>query len=219
MVSSTTLMPRPQSGEVRVRVGAVGMSTLGLQAAARVEAVGPDAAGFAPGDRVAYRTTFSTPGLTPVVSERELIGVPKDIELETAAALLPLGMLSRTIVKQLHAIGRGNRVFVGTDVSGADAFVRAWVADFGAEVVGDIGSADVVIEPADYVTARRWKYGVGLAQQAAADVFQAVRRGVFASLEITSYPLAEAAKAKSDLESARAVTPIVLVPTPVALAA
>jgi NADPH2:quinone reductase len=186
------------------------MSTLGLQATGLVEAVGPEAGGFAPGDRVAYRATKENKGLHPVLSERDLIGFPKDVSLDTAAALLPLGLLSRTIVKMQHPVGRGNRVFVTATESGADAFVRAWVIDLGGSVVETAADADVVIAASDYEAARRWRYGAGLSQQAAADVFQAVRRGVFAGLPITSFPMTDADKAKSYL--AGGLGPVVLVP-------
>jgi NADPH:quinone reductase-like Zn-dependent oxidoreductase len=105
-------LQRPRTGEVRVRVGALGLSTLGVQAIGRIEAVGPEAGGFAPGDRVAYRFTSETPGLSHIIGERDLIGFPKDVAIEQAAALLPMGLIARTIVKQLHSIGRGNRVSV-----------------------------------------------------------------------------------------------------------
>jgi NADPH:quinone reductase-like Zn-dependent oxidoreductase len=204
----------PRHGEVRVRVGAVGLSALGLQAAGQIEAVGPDAAGFARGDRVAYRTNFPRTGLRPIVSERELIGFPKDVSIDQAAALLPLGLLSRTIVKQLHTIGKGSRVAIEEDAFGAHAFVRAWVLDLGATVVDAEGrtSADVVISSADYAVARLWRYPNGFAQQAASDVFDAVRRSVFAGLAITIYPIVDAEKARNDLQNSRVAGPIVLLP-------
>lgn len=210
---SKSLLPRPKTGEVRVRVGALGMTTLGLQAAGLVEAVGPEAGGFAPGDRVCYRATAENSGLRPLISERDLIGFPKDIALETAASLLPYGLIARTIVKQLHAVGRGNRVYVTPDPAGIDEFVKAWIADLGGVTTDSAAGADVVVAGSDYSAARRWRYGQGLSQQAAVDVFQAVRRGVFANLEITSYPLADAERARAELASKPAAGPIVLVPS------
>jgi len=210
MPRSTSLFPRPSKGEVRVRVAALGMSTLGVQATGLVEAVGPEAGGFAPGDRVAYRATSENKGLHPVLSERDLIGFPKDVSLDTAAALLPLGLLSRTIVKLQKPVGRGNRVYVTPDASGADAFVRAWVIDLNGVLVDSAAQADVVIAASDYESARRWRFGAGVSQMAATDVFQAVRRGVFAGLAITSFPMTDADKAKSYFAAGSG--PVVLVP-------
>jgi len=201
---------RPREGQVRIRLGALGLSALGVQAIGRVEAVGPEAAGFAPGDRVAYQFSSATPGLSHIVGERDLIGFPKDVAIEKAAALLPLGLVARAIVKQLHSIGRGNRVSVAADRSGADAFVCAWAEHLGATIV-PVGSAgvDVAVTTEDYTAARMLRNSHGIAQLAASDVFQAVRGGVFDGLEIASYPLSDAAKAKSAFEE-RAGGPVVL---------
>jgi NADPH:quinone reductase-like Zn-dependent oxidoreductase len=214
MNSTERAIRSPRHGEVRVRVGAVGLSALGLQAAGQIEAVGPEAAGFARGDRVAYPTSFPRTGLRPVVSERDLIGFPKDVSIDQAAALLPLGLLSRTIVKQLHTIGKGNKVVVEKDAAGAYRFVRAWVTDLGGIVVdlAERNGADVVVSQADYTAATLWRYSHGFAQQAAADVFDAVRRGVFAGLAITSYPLIQAEQARRDLHDSKVAGPIVLLP-------
>ena len=220
-------LARPKTGEVRVRIGALGLSSLGIQAAGLVSAVGPDAGGFAAGDRVSYRTTLTEVAAvqgarygngspasanTTVVPERELIGFPKDVALEAAAAYLPLGLMARIIVKQLHSVGRGNRVLVAADETGADAFVRAWVLDLGATVVADVADADVVVTPADYLAARAWRYANGQAQIASADVFAEVRRGIFDEIEVTNYPIAEAERARADFEQRVAPAPIVLLP-------
>lgn len=201
---------RPREGQVRIRLGALGLSALGVQAIGRVEAVGPEAAGFAPGDRVAYQFSSATPGLSHIVGERDLIGFPKDVAIEKAAALLPLGLVARAIVKQLHSIGRGNRVSIAADRSGADAFVGAWAEHLGAIIVAE-GSAgiDVAITTDDYSAARMLRNSHGIAQLAASDVFQAVRKGVFDGLAIASYPLSDAAKAKSAFEE-RSSGPVVL---------
>ena len=205
---SRSTLQRPRTGEVRVRIGALGLSTLGVQAIGRIEAVGPEAGGFAPGDRVAYQFTSQTPGLSHIIGERDLIGFPKDVAIEQAAALLPMGLVARTIVKQLHSIGRGNRVSVAVDLGGADAFVKAWVQHLGATVVD--GEADVSVTAADYKVARSFRSSHGLAQLAASDVFQAVRLGVFDGLEIASYPISDAAKAKLAIENREASGPVVL---------
>ena len=202
------LLQRPRTGEVRVRVGAFGLSRLGVQAIGSIEAVGPEAGGFAPGDRVAYRLTAQTPGLIHIIGERDLIGFPKDVAIEQAAALLPMGLVARTIVKQLHSIGRGNRVTVAPDDSGAHEFVIAWARYLGAEIVDD--HADVEITSEDYRAASMLRNSHGLAQLAASDVFQAVRLGVFDGLEIASYPLSDAARAKLAVQNREAPGPVVL---------
>ncbi|MGV8884034.1 MAG: hypothetical protein ACOH1T_00405 [Microbacteriaceae bacterium] len=209
MATRSAVLPRPKAGEVRVRLGAVGMTTLGLQATGLIEAVGPEAGGFAPGDRVAYSADAANKGMRPVMSQRDLISFPKDVSLDQAAALLPLGLIARTIVRQLHSIGRGNTVAIAEDPSGAHTFVRAWIESLGARAVE--GRADIEISDDDYMTARRWRYGHGIGQQAASDVFEMMRRGVFDGIPIATYPLSDALRARSEL----AAGPVVLLPADV----
>jgi NADPH:quinone reductase-like Zn-dependent oxidoreductase len=228
-------MPRPGTGQVRLRLGAVGLSPLGVQAVGTVDAVGKDAVGFAPGDRVALRVPGSRPAFPRIASERDLIGIPKDVSFDDAAGLLPAGLIARTIVKQLHSIGRGNRVHIAPDESGADRFVAAWVRHLGATVVSgpgskdeslndaigstEVRSSDVVVTADDFAAARRWRAGHGLAQIAAADVFQLIRDGAFANLDISIHPLAEATRLQAEIEQRRTAGPIVLMPGDVTLAA
>lgn len=215
------LMPRPGKGQVRLNLGAVGLSPLGVQAVGTVDAVGQDAVGFAAGDRVALRVPGTRPGFPRIASERDLIGIPKDVSFDEAAGLLPAGLIARTIAKQIHSIGRGNRVRIESDGDGADRFVAAWVASVGAVVVDEASEerADVVVTKDDFSAARRWRYGHGLGQLAAADVFAAIRGGAFAGLDVAIHPLGEAARLQNEIELKQTAGPIVLMPADVTLAA
>jgi D-arabinose 1-dehydrogenase-like Zn-dependent alcohol dehydrogenase len=216
------LMPRPGIGQVRLTLGAVGLSPLGVQAVGTVDAVGKEAVGFAAGDRVALRVPGSRAAFPQIASERDLIGIPKDVSFDDAAGLLPAGLIARTIVKQLHAVGRGNRVRITADESGADRFVAAWVRHLGAIVLTEADeprTSDVVVTREDFVTARRWRAGHGLAQLAAADVFQLIRDGAFAGLDVSIHPLTEAPRIEADIEQRKTAGPVVLMPRDVTLAA
>jgi hypothetical protein len=216
------LMPRPGQGQVRLTLGAVGLSPLGVQAVGTVDAVGKEAVGFAAGDRVAIRVPGSRAAFPQIASERDLIGIPKDVSFDHAAGLLPAGLIARTIVKQLHSIGRGNRVRIEVDETGADRFVAAWVRHLGATVLTDDDeprASDVVVTAEDFVAARRWRAGHGLAQLAAADVFQLIREGAFAGLDVRIHPLTEASRVQDDIENRRIAGPVVLMPADVTLAA
>jgi hypothetical protein len=215
------LMPRPGKGQVRLTLGAIGLSSLGVQAVATVDAVGQEAVGFAAGDRVAVRVPGSRAGFPRIASERDLIGIPKDVSFDEAAGLLPAGLVARTIVKQLHTIGRGDRVHIEPDESGAEPFVAAWVRYAGAKVVtGEpVLRNDVVVTAEDFRVARSWRFGHGLGQLAAADVFQLIRDDAFAGLDVRIHPLGEASRIQDEIEQKRTSGPIVLMPGEVSLAA
>lgn len=194
-------------------MGALGLTPLGVHVVATVDSVGPEVVGFAPGDRVAMREPSPRAGFQRVVSERELIGIPKDVSFDDAAALLASGLVARTILKQLHSVGRGNRIAIAADPTGADRFVTAWASHIGAEVVPrEEGNIDVAIGAADYAAATRWRYGHGLAQLAASDVFTAMREGAFAEVDVARYPLSDASRVHADVEAGRMAGPVVLLP-------
>jgi hypothetical protein len=215
------LLPRPGIGQVRLNLGAVGLSPLGVQVVGTVDAVGRDAVGFAAGDRVALRIPGSKPAFPRIASERDLIGIPKDISFDDAAAILPAGLIARTIVKQLRPIGRSNRVHIAADDFGADRFVAAWARHLGATVVSDSEATpgDVHVTMADFAAARRWKFGHGLAQLAAADVFQLIRDGAFAEVDVRIHPLGDATRIQNEIDEKRTAGPVVLMPADVTLAA
>jgi D-arabinose 1-dehydrogenase-like Zn-dependent alcohol dehydrogenase len=214
------LLPRPGIGQVRLNLGAVGLSRLGVQAVGTVDAVGREAVGFAAGDRVALRVPGSKPAFPRIASERDLIGIPKDISFDDAAAILPAGLMARTIVKQLRPIGRGNRVAIERDEFGADRFVAAWARHLGATVVtADALPADLTVTTDDFEAARKWKFGHGLGQLAAADVFQLIREGAFADLDVSIHPLGDASRVQNEIEQKRTAGPVVLMPGDVSLAA
>ncbi|MBX3098026.1 MAG: hypothetical protein KF761_00470 [Salinibacterium sp.] len=173
---------RPAVGEVRVRIAAVGLSALGTQVTGTVDAVARDSIGFARGDRVAFR------GLRPeadrvIVQEHELIGVPADVSFDAAAGWFPSALLARTVTRQVHSIGSGDRVAV-TDRSAIAPFIRAWAEFLGAQLVEE--GADVTITSDDLRAARGWKSSQGSAQQAASDVWAAVRGGAFVGITFST---------------------------------
>ncbi len=182
MTTTRIQAPRPAEGEVRVRVEAVGLSALGTQVAGTVDAVARDSIGFARGDRVAFRAARPASGRV-IVAERELMGVPADVSLDAAVGLFPCALLARAVTRQVHTVGSGDRVAV-LDGSALAPFIRAWVEHLGALVVDD--DAQVTITSDDIRRARAWKSTHGTTQQAAADVFAAIRSGAFDAIEFST---------------------------------
>lgn len=182
MTSKRTPAPRPAEGEVRVQVATVGLSALGTQLAGTIDAVARDSIGFARGDRVAFTAERPQSGRV-IVAERDLIGIPANVSLDAAAGLFPCALLARTVVRQLHNVGRGDLVEV-RDGSVLAQFLRAWVEHLGGTLVEE--GARTVITADDIRSARALRAGHGTAQQAAADVFDAIRSGAFDRIEFST---------------------------------
>jgi NADPH2:quinone reductase len=279
---------RPGTGQVRVRFGALALGLGGATSAAgTIDSVGVDAIGFVSGDRVAYWGGDAGRIAVRLVDVENLIGIPRGVSDQQAAALLPSGLAARTLVKEVHAVGGNDTVLVHAANTLIGSMTVAWAKALGATVIATVGSAsgrdhalksgadDVIVFGTADVTARVLELtggrgvdvvydGVGAAtaatslaslrrdgvlvqfganparidpqdaaatgvsiiraqlgqhrpggsiQQGAADVFVAIRSGVFDGLPITLYPLAESARALADLEGRRVSGPVVLVPS------
>lgn len=149
---------RPGPGELRLRQTAIGVNfhdcyvrsglyrTLalpgipGIEGAGVVEEVGPDVSGFAPGDRVAYMTN----GYGCYASHRVLpaalaLKLPEGIGEVLAASTLLKGLTAEMLVRQVHAVGRGETILVQAAAGGVGRILCQWAAHLGARVIGTAG--------------------------------------------------------------------------------
>jgi hypothetical protein len=175
---------RPQGDEVRVR-----LRGLGSMAVASVEAIGPHAVGFARGDRVVFpltrteRTLLQEPADRDsdalLVSGARLIGVPRDVGDEQAARLLAPGLAARVLLRQRRPVQAGDRVRVDLRAGLGKSVLGAWIAALGATVSGDRGTADIVLDDDAWRQAAETAFRRGHLQVGSADVFGAIREGIF----------------------------------------
>jgi hypothetical protein len=170
-------VPRPTSGWLRLRPTRRGRGfVVGV-----VDAAGPDTNGFAPRDRVAWRVST-----TPFEEAREfddmllmpqndVLGVPSWISDDQVVSYLGAGLIARSLVRT-RPFARGDEVrVVSTDPIVQD-MTAAWAKSLGARIVDDGGRYAIRDEP----RVRRTELGShGKLAQAAVEVFQAIRAGVF----------------------------------------
>ena len=172
---STIAIRRSGPGQVRVRVDAAG-----TMVAATIEDVGAAADGFVRGDRVAYPVSL---GEHPVIRVDTLLGIPRDVTDRQTADLLAPGLIAHAMITQVRPFARGDRVHVALGSSTLRQVVSAWVSSLGGTVVDDPATADVVYdEQARRLAAIEASHRQGRLQQAATEVFLAIRAGVFASV-------------------------------------
>jgi len=174
---STTTIRRPVAGQVRVETNA-----FGTMVAATVMDVGLAADGFVRGDRVAFPLAL---GDQPVVDVGTLIGIPKNVSDRQAADLLAPGLLARAMITQVRPIARGDRVAITLGNETLRNVVSAWVESLGGILVDDLDIADAVYnERARRLAAVEASHRRGKLQEAATEVFQAIRAGVFDGVHI-----------------------------------
>lgn len=174
-------VPRPTVGRLRLRPTLRGRGfVVGV-----VDAAGPDTNGFAPRDRVAWRDTSKQSawrdtnaelqiGQLLIMDQDDVLGVPSWITDEQVVSYLGAGLIARALVRTRPFI-RGDEVRVESTDPLIAEMTAAWAKSLGANVV-DRAAVAIHDEP----RVRRTVLGShGKLAQAAVEVFQAIRAGVF----------------------------------------
>ncbi|UUR08209.1 quinone oxidoreductase family protein [Sphingomonas glaciei] len=150
-------LPPPGPGEVVMANEAVGInfidtyhrtglypaplpSALGMEAAGRVLAVGPDVA-LKAGDRVTTfgpeRGAYST---ARIVGAKHLLPVPDDVQSELAAAALLKGCTAEFLVERCGEVKAGMDVLVHAAAGGVGLILVQWLKAIGARVIGTVST-------------------------------------------------------------------------------
>jgi NADPH:quinone reductase len=179
MTRNSPVVPRPTTGRLRLRPTRRGRGFV----VGTVDAAGPDTNGFAPRDRVAWRDTNAdlVLGELLLMDQDDVLGVPSWISDDQVVSYLGAGLIARALVRTRPFV-RGDEVrVVSTDRVIAE-MTAAWAKSLGARVVDH---APVAIQ--DEPRLRRNVLGShGKLAQAAVEVFQAIRAGVFDGVELVS---------------------------------
>ena len=150
---------QPGPGEVRVRNTALGLNfidtyhrtglypmplptTLGMEGAGVVEAVGPKVKGFKAGDRVAYANpigSYAEVCLRPVA---RLVKIPTGVDDKIAAAIMLKGMTAWYLCKRTFKVGKGQTILVHAAAGGVGQILSQWAKYLGATVIGTVGSEE-----------------------------------------------------------------------------
>ena len=174
--------PEPGPGEVLVKHDAIGLNyidvyfrsglykapsmptSLGMEGAGVVLAVGSDVTGFATGDRVAYGSgALGAYATHRVIGAERLVKLPDSIDSKTAAAMMLQGMTAQYLVRRTYKIKPGDTVVVHAAAGGVGLIMCQWAKHLGATVIGVVstpekaelahahGAAHTVIGHADLV--------------------------------------------------------------------
>jgi hypothetical protein len=181
-------VPRPTVGRLRLRPARRGRGFI----VGSVDAAGPDTNGFAPRDRVAWRDTADQRDEQLdellLIDQDDVLGVPSWITDEQAVSYLGPGLIARALVRT-RPFARGDQVRVVSTDSVVAEMTAAWARSLGARIVDPAldGQATARISIHDEPRIRKTVLGShGKLAQAAVEVFQAIRAGVFDSVPTIS---------------------------------
>jgi NADPH2:quinone reductase len=154
-----TATPVPAAGHVLVKIAASGVNfidcyhrsglyavaqkpfTPGMEAAGTIEALGPDVAGFAIGDRVAYASSMGSYAEYAAVPAKVLVRVPEGVELADAAALMLQGMTAHYLAEDTFPLKPGDVALVHAGAGGVGLLLTQIAKARGATVISTVSTS------------------------------------------------------------------------------
>lgn len=154
-------VPEPGPGEARIRHTGIGLNYLdtyhrsglypwpadrdlvvGSEAAGVVEALGPGATGFAPGDRVAYTRPYGAYASARVIAAERLVKLPEGVEDGVAATIMLKGMTAHYLLHTVVRVEPGMEVLVQAAAGGVGLLLGQWLRALGAVAIGTAGGPE-----------------------------------------------------------------------------
>ena len=149
----------PGPGQVRVKLEAAGLNfidvyfrsgqyprplpfILGLEGAGVIDALGPDAAGFAEGDRVAWAAVPGAYAESLLAPTAALIPIPEDVDSDVAAAAMLQGMTSHYLMTASYPVAAGDTALVHAAAGGVGLLLIQMLKAAGATVIGTCSTED-----------------------------------------------------------------------------
>ena len=118
-------------------------AVLGMEAAGRVEAVGPGVTELAPGDRVAYASppvgAYAEARLMPA---DRLVKLPDGISDQQAAAMMLQGMTVHYLIRRTYRVEAGDTVLFHAAAGGVGLIACQWLKHLGVTTIGTVGSEE-----------------------------------------------------------------------------
>jgi NADPH2:quinone reductase len=116
--------------------------TLGLEGSGTVTAVGAETSGWSVGDRVAWAACPGSYAEQVAVDPNQLMRVPSDMPLETAAAIPLQGMTAHFLTTDTFPLSAGDRCLIHAGAGGVGLLLIQIAKLKGAEVFTTVGSPE-----------------------------------------------------------------------------
>ncbi|MHA7263403.1 quinone oxidoreductase family protein [Arthrobacter sp. TMN-37] len=157
LVSTEVPRPVPAGTQLLVEVAAAGVNfietyqrsgaypvelpfTPGAEAAGVVVELGPSAAGFSVGDRVAFAEGAGTYAEYALVEADKALPVPDGVELETAAAVVLQGLTAHYLSNSTFPVASGQTVLTHAGAGGVGLLLIQLLKAKGARVITTVSS-------------------------------------------------------------------------------
>jgi NADPH2:quinone reductase len=152
-------IPAPGSGEVRVKIEAIGLNfidiyqrsglnkpplpfTPGQEAAGTVDAVGEGVTEFAVGDRVGYCSILGAYAEYAIAPAQKLVPIPDEVDTRTAAALLLQGMTAHYLTHDTFPLERTHTALIHAAAGGTGQLLVQIAKIRGARVIGTVSTPE-----------------------------------------------------------------------------
>ena len=120
-------------------------SGLGVEGAGTIKEIGSNIKDFVVGDRISYSGTplgaYSTHRIYPI---KNLVKVPKEINLDVAATLMTKGLTCYYLLYKTYAVSSGETILYHAAAGGVGQIFCQWAKSLGCKVIGTVGSDEKI---------------------------------------------------------------------------
>lgn len=150
--------PQPGPNEALIRHEAVGLNfidvyfrtglyktplptTLGLEGAGVVLAIGENVKNITPGDRVAYAGgSLGAYATERVMNAEKLVKIPDAINMKTAASMMLQGLTAYFLLHRTYKVQSGQTILIHAAAGGVGQILCQWGKHIGCEIIGVVSS-------------------------------------------------------------------------------
>ncbi|MDB3858027.1 quinone oxidoreductase [Pelagibacteraceae bacterium] len=120
-------------------------SGIGLEAAGKIDEVGPNVTEFNKGDNIAYASIpLGAYSQQRIIPTKIAVKVPDGISHKQAATLMTKGLTTNYLISKTYILKAGETVLFHAAAGGVGQIFAQWANSIGAKVIGTVGSDEKI---------------------------------------------------------------------------